>query len=132
MSLKNIDKELDETILEHVILEKTGVLKGHHLLPKKKSKKKKNNLWLYLILFYSVVIAIIYIQKYKIEDYSVATLTISSTTKIMYLYEFPNNSLYSFCRETGIEESKIRALNPWINKDASNISADAEIIVPIH
>ncbi len=40
-------------------------------------------------------------------------------------------SLYSFCKATGIKESEIRKLNPWINKDASNISVDAEIVVPI-
>ena len=39
-------------------------------------------------------------------------------------------SLYSFCKSTGIKESEIRKLNPWINKDATNILADAEIVVP--
>ena len=39
-------------------------------------------------------------------------------------------SLYSFCKATGIKESEIRKLNPWINKDATNISVNAEIVVP--
>jgi len=132
MKYNNIDKDSDDTILEHLILEKTGVLKGKHLLPKKKSKKKKSSLWLYLIVFYIVVIAIIYVQKNKIEEYSTDTHRINSTTKVMHIYEFPNNSLYSFCKSTGIKESDIRKLNPWINKKASNIPENAEIIVPIY
>lgn len=39
-------------------------------------------------------------------------------------------SLYSFCKATGIKESEIRALNPWINKKATNIPPNAEIIIP--
>lgn len=39
-------------------------------------------------------------------------------------------SLYSFCKSIGIKESKIRALNPWINKKATNIPPNAEIIIP--
>jgi hypothetical protein len=39
-------------------------------------------------------------------------------------------SLYSFCKSTGIKESEIRALNPWINKKATNIPPNAEIIIP--
>lgn len=40
-------------------------------------------------------------------------------------------SLYSFCKATGIKESEIRKLNPWINKNSTNISVNAEIVVPI-
>jgi len=40
-------------------------------------------------------------------------------------------SLYSFCKATGIKESKIRALNLWINKEATNIPPNAEIFFPI-
>jgi len=136
MSTKNIDKELDDTVIEHIILEKVGRLKGHHFLPKKKSKKagstKGSNLWLYLMLFYIVVIAVILVQKNQLEKYGEDIHIWEATTKIMHLYDFPNNSLYSFCRVTGINESAVRELNPWINKKASNISADAEIVVPIH
>jgi len=39
-------------------------------------------------------------------------------------------SLYSFCKNTGCKESEIRALNPWINKKATNIPPNAEIIIP--
>jgi len=39
-------------------------------------------------------------------------------------------SLYSFCKATSIKESEIRALNPWINKKATNIPPNAEIIIP--
>jgi len=39
-------------------------------------------------------------------------------------------SLYSFCKTTGIKESEIRKLNPWINKKATNIPPNAEIIIP--
>lgn len=36
-------KHATDEVLEHVIMEKTGVLKGHHdhFLPKKKEKKEK-------------------------------------------------------------------------------------------
>ena len=48
MSTK-LDKELDEEVLEHVILEKKGVLKGNHFLPKKKPKKESSDFWFYTI-----------------------------------------------------------------------------------
>ena len=41
-----------------------------------------------------------------------------------------HKSLYSFCKTTGIKESEIRSLNPWINKKATNIPPNAEIIIP--
>jgi len=44
-----------------------------------------------------------------------------------------NNStfkfLYAFCKATGIKESEIRQLNSWINRDATNIPPNAEIII---
>jgi len=38
-------------------------------------------------------------------------------------------SLWEFCNLTGMEEQKIRKLNPWINGDATNISANSEIVI---
>jgi len=40
-------------------------------------------------------------------------------------------SLSDYCKKSGIKENEIRALNPWINKEATNIPTDAEIVVPI-
>jgi len=50
--------------------------------------------------------------------------------KIVKLKNSTHKSLYSFCQSTGIKESEIRALNPWINKKATNIPPNAEIIIP--
>jgi len=132
MTYNNIDKDSDDTILEHLILEKTGVLKGHHLLPKKKTKSKsdKSKAWIYLMVFYMIVIPIIYVQHNRVEGYSVSLNTVGVKTKIMYINEFPNASLYGYCKAKGIKESDILKLNPWINKEASNIPANAEILVP--
>lgn len=54
----------------------------------------------------------------------------SSDTKVMYINELPNWTIYSFCKATGIKESVIRKLNPWINKRAGNILSKSAIIVP--
>ena len=132
MSLKKLDKDSDDTILEHLILEKVGVLKGHHFLPKKKSKKEGAGLWFYFITFMIIFLAIFYLKGDKIADYNLKFDNVDAATKIMYLDEFPNGSLYSYCKSIGIEESVVRELNPWINKQASNISADAEIVVPLY
>jgi len=48
----------------------------------------------------------------------------------IHIYTPTHKSLYSFCKDTGIKESEIRALNPWINKKATNIPPNAEIIIP--
>jgi len=50
--------------------------------------------------------------------------------KRVFLNNHTHKSLYSFCKTTGIKESEIRALNPWINKKATNIPPNAEIIIP--
>ena len=50
--------------------------------------------------------------------------------RILKLYNTKYESLYDFCQTTGIKESEIRALNPWINKKATNIPPNAEIIIP--
>jgi len=132
MNYTDIDKDSDDTIIEHLILEKKGILKGHHFLPKKKKKEQKESrAWLYLLIFYIIIIPIIYLQKYNVKV-DTPNFIESSATKIMHIYDFPNNSLYSFCKTTGIKESEIRELNPWIDKQASNILASSEILVPIH
>jgi len=78
-------------------------------------------------------VAITYVQTNNAEgnsaDIKIITCS-SSDTKVMYIDDFPNNSLYSFCKTTGIKESEIRELNPWINKKATNIPPNAEIIIP--
>ena len=139
MSHKNFDKDTEEMVLEHAILEKVGALKGDHFLPKKKSKKKRDSIWwLYLIFSIAIPSTYLYIHADKIEknfnvqEVEVEPESLESNLKVMHLYEFPNHSLYSFCKKTGIKESEIRNLNPWINRDATNISAEAEIVVPIH
>jgi len=48
----------------------------------------------------------------------------------VHINNFIHKSLYSFCKTTGIKESEIRKLNPWINKKATNIPPNAEIIIP--
>ena len=78
-------------------------------------------------------VAIAYVQTNNAEGNSVDIKIVtcnSSDTEVIYINEFPNWTLYSFCKTTGIKESKIRALNPWINKEATNISSDAKIVVP--
>ena len=50
--------------------------------------------------------------------------------RTLKLYNTKYKSLYDFCQTTGIKESEIRALNPWINKKATNIPPNAEIIIP--
>ena len=50
--------------------------------------------------------------------------------KKVKIYNRKYKSLYSFCKATGIKESEIRKLNPWINKKATNIPPNAEIIIP--
>ena len=63
----------------------------------------------------------LYIDEFTFFFYSISKVKINN--KIF-------KSLYSFCKSTGIKESEIRALNPWINKKATNIPPNAEIIVP--
>jgi len=64
-------------------------------------------------------------------------ICVNTNIKDIVHYVIQNNtayitkSLYSFCKATGIKESEIRALNPWINKEATNIPTDAEIFFPI-
>ena len=48
MSTK-LNKALDEEVVEQLILEKKGILKGRHFLPKKKSKKEGSDFWFYTI-----------------------------------------------------------------------------------
>jgi len=64
----------------------------------------------------------LYIDEFTFLFYSISKV---------YIYNKRFKSLYSFCKTTGIKESEIRALNPWINKEATNIPANAEIVVPV-
>jgi len=61
------------------------------------------------------------IKKYKKDEFEYSIIHINTPTY---------KSLYSFCKATGIKESEIRKLNPWINKKATNIPPNAEIIIP--
>jgi len=58
---------------------------------------------------------------YWLDDFNLKYIHINNQTY---------KSLYSFCKATGIKESEIRKLNPWINKKATNIPPNAEIIIP--
>jgi TPR repeat protein len=62
-----------------------------------------------------------WVGHYWLDDFNLKYININNNT---------HKSLYSFCKSTGIKESEIRALNPWINKKATNIPPNAEIIIP--
>ena len=54
MSKSDGDKVVEE-IVEHIIMEKKGILKGHHFLPKKKSATLKStdnvsNFWFFSLM----------------------------------------------------------------------------------
>ncbi len=53
----------------------------------------------------------LYIDEFTVVSYAISKVHINNSTY---------KSLYSFCKSTGIKESEIRALNPWINKKATN------------
>ena len=83
-NLRSSDAEHD--VLEHLILEKTKVLKGHHFLPKSKSKppkpkpkkrlraKKSNlninrNFWFYLITLSIIAGELWYLSELLLSKY---------------------------------------------------------------
>ena len=56
-SSKNADKHFADEVVEHIILEKTGALKGeHHFLPKSKPKSKSSD-WLINTIGTIVIVA---------------------------------------------------------------------------
>jgi len=71
MSISKLEKSLNDEVLEHLILEKTGVLKGNHFLPKKKSKKEKSksNGWFYLIGLGVIGFELWYLYQYLIVKF---------------------------------------------------------------
>ncbi len=68
--------EMEHEVVEHIILEKKGLLKGHHnhFLPKKKVKKERKRLSKEDILFFIIGYAIIGIELwllyYGLKHYS--------------------------------------------------------------
>jgi len=70
-------------------------------------------------------------RKYKeVQDILNKKKYVIGLKRIVKINNSIYKSLYSFCKSTGIKESEIRALNPWINKKATNIPPNAEIIIP--
>ena len=79
-------------------------------------------------------VAVAYVQTNNAEGNSVDIKIMtchSSGTKVMRIDELPNYTIYSFCKSTGIKESDVMSLNPWINKKGTNILPDSEIFFPI-
>ncbi len=76
------------------------------------------------------VIVITYVHINTGSRNSVDMKVVTYIPKRIHINNSTYKSLYSFCKSTGIKESEIRALNPWINKNATNIPPNAEIIIP--
>jgi len=76
------------------------------------------------------VIVIAYVHINTGSRNSVDMKVVTYIPKRIHINNFTYKSLYSFCKATGYKEREIRALNPWINKKATNIPPNAEIIIP--